>query len=255
MRTATGDILRYDLPGIASACLIPEHSPLLSGGPGDAVLVDPSSGVIAVADSPDRNPAAAGIFLESFYKCMRTPGLLEEEGSLRPSAFHDLVSLTDRLVRETPYHCSTTFSSIVLIDPRTAGLLHTGDSLIFLSRSRSDIIQLSRTNHFMIGRAPRLYQAEIVTLPADGILLLASDGLTELAGSFGMSIRDFLSWQIRFESPAELIQGLVDISLGAGKHLDDLGAVAAVPSLMGAPYRGTDGPALLKMQHTKYKED
>jgi hypothetical protein len=253
MGTAVGDILRYDIPGSLSACIIPQRSPVSIGGPGDAVLLDPGRGILAVADSPDRNPDAAGAFLEKFHERLVLSGLLPA-GKDHEKDFERIVAFTEELVREIPYHESTTFSCLAILDGNTAGLLHTGDSLVLLLDEHGDTEQLSRTNHFIVGRCPRLYQAGLVSLARARLVVLATDGLTELARSYGMSVQDFFRRHIDPATHASVIQSFIDISVNITRRLDDLGAAVALPSSMPS-LPGEKGGHIILKKNSKYKVD
>jgi serine/threonine protein phosphatase PrpC len=166
--------------------------------------------------------------------------------------FERIVLLTEELIREIPYHESTTFSCLAILDGSTAGILHTGDSLVLIVDESGDTEQLSRTNHFIVGRCPRLYQAGLVSLARARLVVLATDGLTELARSYGMSVQDFFRRHVDTMTHASVIQSFIDISVNITRRLDDLGAAVALPSSMPFHPAGQDGRVILK-KNSKYK--
>jgi hypothetical protein len=219
-------VLRF--PGIVSACLVPgrrrdPHTPT-----GDAVLVDVSAGVIAVADSPERTPGAARRFLERFHGLVRS-------GETGPGTgdFHGLVERVNMMVADTGYQECTTFSAFVAADEKSGVILHTGDSLIFMVHGEGGgIRQLSRSNNFLVGRCSELSQAEKVELRPGDVVVLATDGLTNLARCFGLTPDSLLSAEMNSAMPMAAVERIVQLAAGEDASLDDLGMVVAFPDCL-----------------------
>ncbi len=215
----------YDIPGALAAILVSGKNNRGSCT-GDAVLIDLSSGVLAVADGPERNPSASSAFLSRFAKALE--GSFTKENSDMDERFPRLVQIAHRLMEEATYHECTTFSAVVIGDDKRAAMLHTGDSLIFLIRD-GWLIQLSRTNHFMVGRSARLFQSELVPLRDGDLLFLATDGINEMARFKGMHTEFFLSQMICGSTPAGIAQTIAENAQGIICEHDDIAVLAAHP--------------------------
>jgi serine/threonine protein phosphatase PrpC len=222
---------RYDVPGIWSVLLFPGSGKAAWEGIGDAVLIDGQRGIFAVADGPERNPQAASTFLKRFWVGMSRLIDPLETNRLVNDLFDSLVSATNRLIRETAYHDGTTFSAAVFGHDRRFAVLHAGDSLIFRLRpGEGTALQLSRTNHCLVGRAPGLFQAETAPFREDDLLLVASDGLASLARSCGRGTVDFLEGLMK-TCPhfPEMIEAIGETAHGVQGGLDDIGLVIVQP--------------------------
>jgi hypothetical protein len=218
---------RFELPDIVSATLIPGKQ-RKGSSPGDALLLHLGMGILAVADGPERNPSASSIFLERFADFIETSGLLSGEKDLTHDTFERIVEETNALMRSTGYHENTTFSALIIGRNNAAALLHTGDSLIFLiRRDGRKIVQMSRTNHFMVGRSPNLFQSEFIVLHEGDVALLATDGITDLARCHGLSLENFLSKHLNGITPRGISDSIVASSGAVEVNLDDLGIIVA----------------------------
>ncbi len=230
-----GEILRLDFPEILSAALVPGKKRPLHGNPGDvhssdALLISRGVPVVAVADGPERNPIASSSFLAKFDDALAASGIRFAD---RPAteSFAAVVDTVNALIRTIDYHNSTTFSALIPVaDGRTpAGIiLHTGDSLIFrIARQTGEVSQISRTSHVLVGRAPALFQTEIVSLDHDDLVVLASDGITDLARTHGVGPGALLSFPGPAGSPLSVVERILDSAAGARVRLDDITVVCA----------------------------
>ncbi len=238
-----GEILRLELPDILSAALVPGRKRPLHGSPpdvrsSDALLVSLAVPVVAVADGPERNPVASSSFLSKFDDALADSGIRFGD---RPAAesFAAVVETVTALIRTIDYHDSTTFSALIPVtDGRTpaAIVLHTGDSLIFrLERETGSVSQISRTSHVLVGRAPALFQTEIVALDPDDLVVLASDGITDLGRSRGIGPAALLSVPGPVGGPSDVVERIVDSAAGARVRLDDITIVCAVVGALSIP--------------------
>jgi hypothetical protein len=230
-----GEILRLDLPDILSAALVPGKKRPLHGRPpdvhcSDALLISRAVPVVAVADGPERNPVASSSFLAKFDDALAASGIRFDD---RPAA-DSLIAVVDivtALMKTIDYHDSTTFSALIPVTdgPTPAGIvLHTGDSLIFrLNRATGGVSQISRTSHVLVGRAPALFQTEIVAFDPDDLVVLASDGITDLARTRGVGPAALLSAPGPVRSPAAVVELILDSAAGARVRLDDITIVCA----------------------------
>lgn len=224
-------IIRYDLPGVLSALLIPGKRKTFWGSMGDALLIDRALGIVAVADGPERNPVAAANFLTRFASQATDLKNLHTHHNDLKSIYAALVDLTNRLVRETGYHDGTTFSAIMTGDGGDLVLLHTGDSLVFLLPEETDrVVQLSRTNHCLVGRSSCLFQTDLVTLRPGDLLLLATDGLTDLARWSGVATEIFVAGFVKDRRTEHVVDGIFEsIQQKEIVDLDDICIVAILP--------------------------
>ncbi|HOO89480.1 MAG TPA: SpoIIE family protein phosphatase, partial [Syntrophales bacterium] len=196
--------------------------------PGDAILLYLGLGILAVADGPERNPFASSLFLKRFSDFIETSDLLSGEDALTNDTFERIVEETNALMRSTGYHENTTFSCLIVGENNMAALLHTGDSLIFLIRDGGkEIVQMSRTNHFMVGRSPNLFQSNFITLRDGDVALLATDGITDLARCHGLSLESFLSKHLDGIRPRGISDNIVASSGTVKVNLDDIGIIVA----------------------------
>ena len=257
-----GRILTFDIPDVCSASLIPGRSRPINGSGGDfnagkigdSVYIDLNLGIVAVADGPERNPSASSAFIKKLKAAVHDstsfgshPEVFSE--TLFEGAFGELVETANEISRGTDYHNATTFSALFTglrdggddgsIGRGRCGLhsavLHTGDSMIFkISAGTGEVSRLTKTNHFLIGRAPRLFQAEILSKVDESIeggdtVLLTTDGLNELARSRGVTTEYFLSEEVVGLDPRGVTGRIGSLAGGAKIRLDDIGLVCLVP--------------------------
>jgi hypothetical protein len=229
--------------GVVSASLIPGARRVVPGGSdnghvGDAVFVDVAVGVLAVADGPDKNPTASSRFLKRFIAEVIDSCCIGGGRITVRDQFDEIVARTNELVKEADYHDSTTFSALLFGPDGRAILLHTGDSLVYaLSPDTGEVKQLSRTNHFLIGRSPHLFQTELVSLDEQHIVVLSTDGITDLARSHGLNTADFITRHVArpqdIGCPHRISERIAALVESAHSRFDDIGLIVARPALMG----------------------
>lgn len=228
--------------GAVSASLIPGARRIVPGGSdnghvGDAVFVDIAAGVLAVADGPDKNPTASSRFLKRFVAEVIDTYCVGGGRIAAGDRFGDIVVRTNELVKEADYHDSTTFSALMFGSDGHAILLHTGDSLVYaLSTDTGEVRQLSRTNHFLIGRSPHLFQTELVSLDDQQLVVLSTDGITDLARSHGLNTADFIARHVArpqdIGCPHRISERIAALVESAHSRFDDIGLIVARPALM-----------------------
>jgi len=245
--------LTLDIPKTCSASLIPGRSRNINGKfggtnlghNGDAIYIDLNHRIFAVADGPERNPSASSNYLKKLKKCFEdsTPiqeGLSDLSGGSFGGAIEMLGKIATDLSLNTDYHNATTFSALALAPSENgkcvsdggkkgeidAAILHTGDSMIFkISESGGEIVRLTKTNHFLIGRAPRLFQTETIVVYESDIILLCTDGINDLARSRGLATEKFLSEEVVGLGPAGIIEKIESLAKDTKIRLDDIGVV------------------------------
>jgi serine/threonine protein phosphatase PrpC len=219
---------------------------------GDAVFVDLSRGVLAVADGPDKNPTASSRFLKRFIEGVVDVCCTEGGWIAAGERFEEIVSRTNEIVKASDYHDSTTFSALLFGSDGQTVLLHTGDSLVYtLSTDSGEVTQLSRTNHFLIGRSPHLFQTELISLDEESIVVLSTDGITDLARSHGLNTADFIEQHVArpqdIGCPHRISDRIAALVGSAHSRFDDIGLVVARPSLMHTDEEMANGGRALLM--------
>jgi hypothetical protein len=247
------EILRHDIPDELSAALIPGRKRPINGKHGpvhcaDAILISRDVPLVAVADAPERNPAASSSFLERFADALSTSPI---RFAARPvdDSFTAVVSLVTALMKTVDYHDSTTFSAVIPVVDRGRLLgivLHAGDSLILrIERESGAVTQLSRTSHVLVGRAPALFQTEVIPLSPDDLIVLASDGITDLARTRGVVPAALLSAPDSARTPAAVVSYVIDSAADTSVRLDDIAVVCAAAGPLAVPNDGAGGARLI----------
>ncbi len=239
MNLTSGEKKGFEISGVVSASLIPgrrrpqKHQISV----GDAILIDIEDGILAVADSPDKNPSASSAFLARFGASVSGSGILKSKDISFSEAIDKIIEMTNELLMATPYHDSTTFSAFIMGDGRDeekAAILHTGDSLIFKIKEDKneacEVTQLSRTNHYLVGRAPRLFQTEVIPFCPEDMILLITDGIWDISKSFGLATEKFLSNNIESFSPHGILRSIEKLIDSSKLTTDDIGIICAHPA-------------------------
>ncbi|MBN1882513.1 MAG: SpoIIE family protein phosphatase [Deltaproteobacteria bacterium] len=250
------DVDIFTRQGAVSASLIPGARRVIPGGSynghvGDAVFVDLVAGVLAVADGPDKNPTASSRFLKRFIAEVIDVCCAGDARIAVGDRFDDIVTRTNELVKKSDYHDSTTFSALIFGSDGQTILLHTGDSLVYaLSSDTGEVTQLSHTNHFLIGRSPHLFQTELISLDDRSIVVLSTDGITDLARSHGLNTADFITRHVALPQdigcPHRISARIVALVESAHSRFDDIGLVVARPAMMNTEdVNRNEGRALL----------
>ncbi len=229
-----GEILRLDVDDFLSAVLIPGQKRPLNGNvadvhSADALLVSRAVPVVAVADGPERNPAASSSFLKKFDDALAASPIRFTHDPVADS-FAAVVELVNTLIKTIDYHDSTTFSALIPVTDggRPAGIvLHTGDSLILrIDGKTGDVSQISRTSHVLVGRAQKLFQTEIIPIGDNDLIVLASDGITDLARTRGVVPAALLSRGTTAGGCREVVRHVVDSAAETPVRLDDITIVS-----------------------------
>lgn len=220
----------FEYQDLLFAAILPGNKGSTHSAPGDAVLIDLDLGILAVADGPERNPSASARFLERFHALAEASTSFDPGGHSLDEHFESIVAETNDLLLATSYHENTTFSALIIGGDNRAVLLHTGDSLVYLiSGADRRVTQISRSNHFMVGRAPRLFQTEVLTVTGGDLVLLATDGLTDLARCHKLPVDRFLLHGLNGGGPRCLSDSIIARSGTVEVDLDDLSIIVADP--------------------------
>ena len=91
-----------------------------------------------------------------------------------------------------------------------------------------------------MGRAPALFQTEIIGFAPDDLIVLASDGITDLARTRGIVPAALLSARDSAHTPGTVVSHIVDSAAETNVRLDDITIVCAAPAPFAVP---VDGPA------------
>lgn len=247
------EILRHDIPDVLSAALIPGKKRPIHGGRGgihcaDALLISREVPMVAVADAPERNPKASSSFLNRFADALAASRISFAEGP-PDASFAAVVDLVTALIKTVDYHDSTTFSALISLkngDTPAGIILHTGDSLILrIEPETGAAVQISRTSHVLVGRAPALFQTEIIPFPPDDLIVIASDGITDLARTRGVVPAALLSGRGPAQTPQAVVSHIVDSAADASVRLDDIAVVCTAPAAFAQPVGGQSGARLI----------
>ena len=247
------EILRLDVPDVLSAVLIPGEKRPLNGSrvdvrSADAFLFSRTIPVIAVADGPERNPIASSSFLRKFDEALVASGIRFSDGPVT-DCFDAVVGLVNGLIKTIDYHDSTTFSALIPVTDKNglcAIVLHTGDSLILrIDRTTGAVTQVSRTSHVLVGRAPALFQTEVIRLSPNDLMVLASDGITDLARTRGVVPAALLTAPDASRTCAAVVSRIVDSAAGTSVRLDDITIACAAAGRLSLPADGHSGERLI----------
>jgi serine/threonine protein phosphatase PrpC len=224
-------LVKLDVPDIMSVLLIPGSGRQVWEGVGDAIFIDGRRRIVAVADGSERNPSAGAAFLRRFRSGISDVIDPQMELILSDEVMGNLASATNLLIRGTSFHDGTTFSAVIVGHDNHFAILHTGDSLIFKLRpSGGAVLQLSQTNHRMVGRTLGLSQVEKASYQPGDILLIASDGLLSLARYHGQGSASFLSDLVKqCATPVEMMERIRTCAQRITQGLDDIGVVMLEP--------------------------
>lgn len=153
---------------------------------GDAVLVYPEKRFFAVADSPSHCPRASGEFLANVRKLLDSPEDCIQTDiasitDLMPEVKH-IENRINQLVETTDFNNRTTFTGLFLFPLiKKALLLHNGDSLLYhFHLDRDQIEMVSKTNHCLVGKFPKIYQVRTFDYGKHSRFLLATDGFSDI---------------------------------------------------------------------------
>ena len=156
---------------------------------GDCTLLDFRSGVFAVSDASDRDPAASLRLLEELRGAvgvMPCPDQLLTQTEIEGFGLA-LTETVERIMDRLIGFSSCTLTCLkVFRRGRNLGafLLHTGDSALFeLSPDRGAITRLTRDNLWMVGRTANLFQSDTLVVKPGALYILATDGVAALRGS------------------------------------------------------------------------
>lgn len=223
---------RFEEAGLAGAVVRPGSGSRCE----DAVFMDLKRGVFAVADGAGRSMGASRRLMSRFGELLvRFEGM--DWGLSLPAGnsgdhLHRFRDALEQMLADIPYGDAGTLTALKLLrcEERTTGLLcHCGDSLLFCLDPQSGLRQVSQTNFWMAGRSKKVYQAEAFPVPQGAVLLLATDGISDLCFSGPSGMAACLTETLG-ASPVEKIPGELlaryDHSL---QPVDDVALVAVRP--------------------------
>jgi hypothetical protein len=226
-------------PDQLGACLFTGTDKIRSGfGNGDCLLIDPQHLVLAVADATERFPAAS--------RGLLTRLAVRLQGSLAPDDAGQWLELVNALYAQQDYNHKTTLSAVAM-KRESAGtklfIIHGGDSLILLVNNLTGEIEYqSAPDMKFAGRHPLLlHVGELPLLHPDYTVILASDGVHDLARLAGQTLAGFIAHQLQapLHHLPETVAALL-ASLSPSAAYDDLALLAFSPLLTPAAF-----PALL----------
>jgi hypothetical protein len=150
--------------------------------------MDFSRGFFAISDSSAANPATSHHFLSGFKKALDRIPLFDPERvdseQFIENIKDELVVMAEGLLTTVSYGESCTFTGILFLRSeigKTGILFHTGDSYLFkVHPDQRKFVQMSSNNIFMAGRTRRLFQVEAIEVEPASVLILATDGFSNL---------------------------------------------------------------------------
>jgi len=231
-------------PGVAAACLRARRTDASFGQVmGDSLLMDFCHSFFAVADGSARSCGTSRTLLVSFAEMIARIADDVPLDGLSSEQVSDLVQKVDeeseRILRTVSVSESATFTGILILRT-TLGLngivLHSGDSLLFRISPDTGVVQLSKTNFWMIGRSSRLYQIEETEIPQDTLIVLATDGIADLKFR-NTAARDWHLTKLARETPIEEVPDQLLVEHDRSHFpVDDLGMIVFNPARL--PHSG-----------------
>ncbi len=206
-------------------------------GLGDCVILDFKNGFFATADSSDRDTTASRKFLMKFTTMLEDiTGALSEDIASQEKLIEIRELLEERsedILRAIPYTASCTFTGIFLpknYSGKSGILLHTGDSMLYTYRRRSDELKrITESNFWMVGRTKRLFQVEEMGIDPDTVILITSDGFSDLNFSASIERDRFIGELMRGSAVEEVADRLIEAGYDPAAPVDDLGLIALKP--------------------------
>jgi hypothetical protein len=220
-------------PQRLSACLFTGTDKLRRGyGNGDCLLLDLVNGFFAVADGSDRWPSASSDLLK------RLAGRLAAKP--RPQDGQGWLREVNKAYGSQRRLRTTTFSGVAVNGTpgaRSLTILNGGDSpILLLNLKTKEIEYASPADMNFAGRATGLSRVVELTLgKAPYRLLLASDGLSDLARLRGQTVEALCLWALsRFavEELPDRIREFLKQRQGKAEY-DDIGLIALDPAAVG----------------------
>lgn len=209
-------------------------------GLGDCVILDFRNGFFATADSSDRDTTASRKFLMRFTSMLDDiTGVLSGGIASRERLIELRELLQERsgnILRGIPYTASCTFTGILLpkgYSGNSGILLHTGDSVLYACRRRSDgLRRITENNFWMVGRTRQLFQVEEMGIEPDTVILIASDGFSDLNFPASVERDRFIGELIGKSAVEEVADRLIETGYDPEAPVDDLGLIALKPDRM-----------------------
>jgi hypothetical protein len=200
-------------------------------------IMDFKNGFFAVADSSDRDTTASRKFLKRYTVMLEDiAGALSEDIVSREKLIEIRELLEEKsedILMAIPYTASCTFTGILL--PRSYSgkrgiLLHTGDSMLYTYSGRSDTLRrITENNFWMVGRTKQLFQVEEIGIEPDTVILIASDGFSDLNFSPNTERDACIADLIKDNAIEEIADILFERGYVKRAPVDDLGLIALRP--------------------------
>jgi hypothetical protein len=161
-------------------------------GIGDSIIIDVFKGFLAIADSSDRNPSYARVFMEYFSEFLAGFPSLELSRIQSNESFDHLqesIITKSKTILKT-FHCygSCAFTALILIrtiSGMKAIAFHSGDTLLHASCPGSKIRQVTRNNFWLIGKVHDFSQVEIMEVVPGTRFLFMTDGFQCFSPALG----------------------------------------------------------------------
>ncbi len=224
--------------GLGARIVKASTNEFIACGVGDAILLNLSMALFAVADSPDSNPSASREFLQAFNHTMERIAWLNPEfwrqgcevGRLKEY----IAEAVNQLIVRVSYRCSTTFSCIMCVpagENFVALMYHSGDSCIYkIDLEENSVQQVSWSSINHIGRVQSLSQVGSLDVNHSTRFVLCTDGLHALVRNVsGRTLPDLLLETLK-HSEAHQAPGQLMAQYGHGVELpDDIAIIVLDP--------------------------
>jgi hypothetical protein len=221
-----------------------------AAGVGDTVTVDPEKGYFAITDSSDRNPVFGRRFAQHFSAFIagftRGASRVVHTHEEIPSLIGSIVIESEAMLRSLPFHGTCAFTALCFImtdQGLGALLLHTGDTLLFMSSPERTMSLITKKNFWFVGKSSAFFQIEYVPVTPGTRFLFATDGFYGLLPFTATELIPMTERTLR-ESPIEDVPDAVfDLSRALPSGADDIALMSLDPA--GLDRAAGCGPALL----------
>jgi len=207
-------------------------------GMGDALVMDLRKGFFAVSDSSTRNPSASRNLLSKFSAALDSRRVLDPGKTLSTEVFGRirarLIEESEEVLRTIPYTESCTFTGVLVVKTPagTRGILwHMGDSLLVqVNVKTAEGKRLTTNNFWMAGRSKQFFQVNDLEFPPEAVVILATDGISDLKRAGGSNTDGFLVEQAVCLPVEEIPDRIADAIDGQGVQTDDIAVISICPA-------------------------
>mgnify|MGYP003966785539 FL=1 len=231
----------FKMDGIASfACCGGVTSPPSFRQNQDGALLNPKTGLFAIADGADRYPGSAFKVLRAFNAKISEllEGILQNyryplSQDQLPFIKKSIIQAANTVAEQLEGNVSSTFTGLQILNTSTEQygiLLHAGDSCLWeYNQLTKQIKKLTKNNFWMLGKAKQLYQTEMLKINSNSLFVFVTDGITilDLAEN---SKQDRLRVKEIIDHPLSKIpERLIKAQSSIGQIMDDASCLILLP--------------------------